>query len=315
VDALADVLDLARVSGSVLAHVHAQGVWGLDLQPDFAAFHAVTAGSVWLQVDDAEPVQLMPGDLVLLPRATRHQLLSRPGAPVSMYDERLKLELTDGAGDLVIPGTGTTSRFLCAGFSYDSELAQPLLALLPSVLFAFATRADPDSPAQATLRILMGELGRKGPASRAIVERLIDVLFVHVLRAWLETTDEAAPPSWLKGLKDPAVARALALLHDRLDEPWTAEQLAREVHLSRSTLIRRFGGLVGEPPLSYLTSWRMTIAARLLRETDDPIGRVAGRVGYTSEFAFSRAFTRHHGQPPGRYRRAASSRRDATASP
>jgi len=306
-DALADVLDLARVSGSVLAHVHAQGSWGLDLQPPGgAALHAVTAGSIWLQVGDSDALQLMPGDLVLLPGGTRHQLLSSPGAPARVYDENLKLELTNDAGDLVIPGTGTRSRFLCAGFSYDSELAQPVLALLPPVLFASAAQADPDSPTQATLRVLMSELGRKEPASRAVVERLIEVLFVHALRSWLESAGESTPPSWLKGLGDPAVGRALALLHDRPERAWTTEELAREVHLSRSTLIRRFGELVGEPPLSYLAGWRMTTAARLLRETSDPLGRIARRVGYTSEFAFSRAFSRRYGQPPGRYRRGAS---------
>jgi AraC-like DNA-binding protein len=250
-------------------------------------------------------MQLMPGDLVLLPGGTRHQLLSNPGAPARVYDERLKLELTNDAGDLIIPGTGTKSRFLCAGFSYDSELARPLLTLLPPVLFASAARADPDSPTQATLRILMSELGRKEPASRAIVERLIEVLFVHVLRTWLDSAGESTPPSWLKGLRDPAVGRALALLHDQPERAWTTQELARQVHLSRSTLTRRFGEQVGEPPLSYLAGWRMTTAARLLRETNDPIGRIARRVGYTSEFAFSRAFSRRHGQPPGRYRRDA----------
>lgn len=306
-DALADVLDLARVSGSVLAHVHAQGPWGLDLElPGGAAFHAVTAGSIWLQVGDADATQLMPGDLVLLPSGTPHLLLSSPGAPARVYDERLKVELTNDEGVLLIPGTGTKSHFLCAGFSYDSELAQPLFGLLPPVLFASAAQADPDSPTQATLRILMSELGRKEPASRAVVERLIEVLFVHMLRSWLDGVGTSTPPSWLKGLRDPAVGRALALLHERPDRAWTTDELAREVHLSRSTLIRRFRELVGEPPLTYLAAWRMTTAARLLRETTDPIGRIARRIGYSSEFAFSRAFSRRYGQPPGRYRRNAS---------
>jgi AraC-like DNA-binding protein len=305
-DALADVLDLGRVSGSVLAHVHAQAPWGLDLEPARgAAFHAVTAGSVWLQVGHTDPVQLMPGDLVLLPSGARHQLLSGPGIPARAYDEGMKLELTNEDGDLVIPGAGTRSRFVCAAFSYDSELGHPLLTLLPPVLFASAAQAEADSPTQTTLRILMSELGRKEPASRAVVERLIEVLFVYVLRTWLDAVGESSPPSWLKGLQDPAVGRVLALMHDRPEQAWTTEELAREVHLSRSTLIRRFRELVGKPPLSYLAAWRMTIAARLLRETSDPVGRIARRVGYTSEFAFSRAFSRQYGQPPGRYRKFA----------
>jgi AraC-like DNA-binding protein len=99
------------------------------------------------------------------------------------------------------------------------------------------------------------------------------------------------------------IARALGLIHERPEEPWTIERLAAEVHLSRATLARRFAECVGEPPLSYLTRWRMDLAAQRLRETDEPVETIAAAVGYTSEYAFNRAFRRHRGQPPGRYRR------------
>lgn len=109
--------------------------------------------------------------------------------------------------------------------------------------------------------------------------------------------------SWLRALRDPAVAGALALLHDRPAQAWTIEALANEVHVSRATLARRFTELVGEPPLAYLTHWRMDLAARRLRETAEPVGAVAESVGYRSEYPFSRAFSRVRGEPPGRYRR------------
>jgi AraC-like DNA-binding protein len=305
VDALADVLNVTRISGSVLAHVHAHEPWGLDLAlPNGAAFHAVTAGWVWLEVDGEPAQRLMPGDVVLLPTpGLRHLLLSAPGAPARRYDPDLKAELVTEGGDLVIPGPGPPTRFLCAGFGYDNELWHPLLSLLPPVLHVSPADEGPETPLQSTLRLLMGELSRRQIGSEAAVERLIEVLFVHVIRSWLDTTADSTPPSWLTGLRDAVVARALGLLHSEPDRAWTVDDLAAAVHVSRSTLVRRFKHLVGEPPGAYLTRWRMELAARLLRESEQSVGRISHRVGYTSEFAFSRAFSKHRGEPPGRYRK------------
>jgi AraC-like DNA-binding protein len=304
VDALADVLNVSRISGSVLAHVHAHEPWGLDLAlPNGAAFHAVTAGSVWLEVDGEPARRLMPGDVVLLPTGLRHLLLSAPGVAARRYDTDLKAELVTAAGDLVIPGPGSPSRFFCAGFSYDNELAHPLLSLLPSVLHLSPADEGPETPLQSTLRLLMGELSRHQIGSEAAVERLIEVLFVHVIRSWLDASADSTPPSWLTGLRDAVIARALGLLHSEPERAWTIDELAAAVHVSRSTLVRRFNELVGEPPGAYLTRWRMELAARLLRESEQSVGRISHLVGYTSEFAFSRAFSKHRGEPPGRYRK------------
>jgi AraC-like DNA-binding protein len=304
VDALADVLAVARISGSVLAHVHAHEPWGLDLElPNGAAFHAVTAGSIWLEVDGEPARRLMPGDVVLLPTGLRHLLLSAPGVPARRYDSDLKAELITATGDLAIPGPGPPSRFLCAGFTYDNELAQPLLSLLPPVLLVSAADEGPETPLQSTLRLLMGELSRHQIGSEAATERLIEVLFVHVIRSWLDASANSTPPSWLTGLRDAVVAQALGLLHAQPERAWTVDELAAAVHVSRSTLVRRFNDLVGEPPAAYLTRWRIELAARLLRESEQPVGRISHLVGYTSEFAFSRAFSKHRGEPPGRYRK------------
>jgi AraC-like DNA-binding protein len=313
VDALADVLNVTRISGSVLAHVHAHEPWGLDLVlPGGAAFHAVTAGSVWLEVEGEPARRLMPGDVVLLPTpGLRHLLVSAPGVAARRYDAELKAELITDAGDLVIPGPGSASRFLCAGFGYDNELAHPLLSLLPPVLHVSPADEGPDTPLQSTLRLLMGELRRHEIGSQAAVERLIEVLFVHVIRSWLATSADSTPPSWLTGLRDDVVARALGLLHSQPERAWTVGELAAAVHVSRSTLVRRFSDLVGEPPAAYLARWRMELAARLLRESALPVGRISHLVGYTSEFAFSRAFAKHRGEPPGRYRKRVRSPRAA----
>jgi len=182
-------------------------------------------------------------------------------------------------------------------------VAQSLLSLLPPVLHV---PADPVAGTQiaAVVSLLASELGTRDAGARAAVARLLDLLLIHAVRAWSAGAADQRP-SWLRALNDPIIARALAALHARPDEPWTIELLGAEVHLSRATLARRFTELVGEPPLTYLTRWRMDLAARRLNDTTEPVEAIARGVGYRSEYAFNRAFSRHRGQPPGRYRRAA----------
>jgi AraC-like DNA-binding protein len=309
-DPLADVLDVTRVDGSVLANVRAHAPWGIRLAPiGGAAFHAVTEGSCWLSAGDGAPVPLAAGDVVLLPTGAGHTLTSEPGVRAQPYDRLTKERMMTPDGDLVLPGHGAAADLLCAAFDYDHEVAHPLLSLLPPVV---RVAVGDSEPAEATLRLLVHELGHRHAGSRAVVDRLIDVLFVHVVRAWIER-DEDGRASWLRGLRDPAVATVLALLHDRPQAPWTVAELAREVNLSRAALARRFSEAVGEPPLAYLTRWRMDLAARALRQGAAPVETIAHSVGYSSEYAFSRAFSRLRGQPPGRYRRLARERTAALA--
>jgi AraC-like DNA-binding protein len=212
------------------------------------------------------------------------------------------------AGDLELGGGGAVTRFLCAGYDYDHEVAQPLMSALPAVLHVPAAQisaGDPGGSIAATLRMLALELSGRAPGSATVVDRLIDLLFVHVLRAWLAEPTAGGPGadrSWLAGLRDPTTSTALGLLHAQPGRPWSADQLARAVGVSRATLVRRFQDRIGQPPMSYLTAWRMDLAARALRNTDQPVDVIAREVGYTSEFAFSRAFARSRGEPPGRYR-------------
>src|SRR5689334_14472515 len=304
-DALAEVLQLSRITGSVLARVRAHEPWGIQLAPvRGAAIHAITAGTCWLRVEGDPPRRLMQGDVVLLPSGARHDLVSTPDGPTQAFEQAAKEQLLTPDGDLIIPGPGALTCFLCASYSYDHEVTQPLLSLLPPVLHVAASDSHGDSPVQSTLRLLSAELGRRGIGTRTVADRLIDVLLVHMVREWLDRGESHTTASWIRGLRDPALAKVLQVLHSRPAEPWTLESIAREVHLSRSTLARRFSDQVGEPPLAYLTRWRMDIAARLLRESDEPVGEVGRRVGYDSEFAFSRAFTRVRGVAPGRYRRS-----------
>jgi len=250
----------------------------------------------------------MPGDVVLLPTNTPHELVSSVDARTDSLARFGTETPRTPKGDMVIRGPGAGTRVLCAAYDYDHEVAHPLLSQLPPVLHIPAGMPGDEGGVAATLSLLALELGARPPGSRAAVGRLIDVMLIHVMRAWLRRQAEDATGGWLLALRDPVVARAMNAIHQRPREPWTIESLAREVSVSRATLARRFAHLVGETPPEYLTRWRMDLAAQRLRDTDDTVAAIAAAVGYRSEYSFSRAFTRHRGLAPGRYRRDARAR-------
>jgi AraC-like DNA-binding protein len=314
VDPLADVFDLSRVSGAVMAQLIGYEPWGVAVDPvPGAVFHAVMAGSCWLRLPGRTPQHLMPGDVVLLPTNTPHELVSSVDArteSLTRFDEDAR---RTAGGDMIVQGPGAATRVLCAAYDYDHEVAHPLMSQLPPLLHVPAGMPGDEGGVAATLRLLTLELGGRPAGSRAAVGRLIDVMLIHVLRAWLRMQDDDTTDGWLLALRDPVVARAMNAIHQRPHEAWTIDALAREVSVSRATLSRRFARLVGGTPPEYLTRWRMDLAAQRLRDTDDTIAAIAAAVGYRSEYSFSRAFSRHRGIAPGRYRRRSRARSLAAA--
>ena len=302
-DPLADVLSVVGVQGTVAARVEASEPWGLDLpQVRGAAFHAMTSGAAWLQVGRGQPVRLMPGDMVLLPTGVPHQLASDPSAPTVPFDLSAAERARESGGILHVGDDGPThARVLCASYWQDHSTTTPLLQLLPQLVHVPAGSGGP--PLDDTLRLLANELQQPDLGTSALLNRLVDVLLIQILRTWLGRHPEQLTASWLLGLRDPVTASALTAIHADPAKPWTVDSLADVAGVSRATLARRFATFVGETPTAYLTRWRMDLAARRLRDTNDPVDVVARSVGYTSEFAFSRAFSRSRSEPPGRYRR------------
>lgn len=300
-DVLADVLALAGVRGTAGARIEAGEDWGwwAAASPGAAAFHAVTAGTAWLGVPGRPPLRLMPGEIVLLPTGVEHVLASDAAAlartgPAACDD----YERTDDGGVRIGSGSVGT-RFLCAHYEHDPAVATPVLSLLPDLVHI---RAQDDDRLQDTVRLLGRELAQPQLATEVVLNRLVDVLLVQLLRAWLTAQPEPPRGSWLGVLQDPMISTAVARLHGDPARQWTTARLASELAVSRATLSRRFPAVVGETPGTYLTRWRMDLAARELRDTDDSLEAIASSVGYTSVYAFSRAFRRARGQPPGRYR-------------
>jgi AraC-like DNA-binding protein len=303
VEALTSVLAANRVTGMVAMQLRARGTWGYggDGIHD-AAFLVVAQGACWLRVAGQEPVQLVRGDVIMLPGGSPHALTSARDGRTQPARDLLAEHPPgpDGVADL--GGSGPAVHLICGEFTFEHDQAHPVLSLLPPLLHVSGAPAADGGELDAVVRMLAAELAESRPGTDTVVAHLADILFVHILRAWL-ADHEHAGPSWLRALGDSQIATALARLHAHPARPWTIEAIAAEVTMSRAAFARRFTSLVGEAPLAYLTRWRLNLAAQRLRDTDLAIAAVAGQVGYGSEYSFSRAFTRLHGQPPGRYRR------------
>jgi AraC-like DNA-binding protein len=265
-----------------------------------AAFHVVIAGSCWLRRHGEQPLHLGTGDVVLLPTGGGHALSSHADSPLVPYDD-VRAAPGEPVATVDLNGPGPVARVICGAYHYDAHAAHPLMNLLPPILHLAAGPSVSRGPVEDTVHMLAMEITSQRPGARTVVDRLVDVLLVHIVREWLALHPDTAR-SWLTALDDPQVGKAVMLIHQQPGQEWTVDTLANQVGVSRATLARRFTALVGEPPMTYLTRWRLELAARRLRDTDEPLPTIATQVGYSTEFAFSRAFTRDRGTPPARYR-------------
>ena len=273
--------------------------WGMALPDgDQAMFHLILEGTAWLRMAAEKPLFLKMGDLVLLPNGPAHELVHEPRARATPL-----AELIAGPLPRAFKSPGTTVA--CGVYSFDASMARSLLAVLPPVLHLKREQLEADPSLSATVALIARELENARPGTDWLVARLFDVLLVYLFRN-LAASIEGDASGWLTALRDPALSKVLSRMHENPDAPWTVASLAREASMSRAAFARRFSAGVGEAPLAYLTRWRMGVAARLLRETNSPLAEIAGRVGYESEFAFSRAFKRALGRPPIAFRRGSA---------
>ncbi|MEU8241112.1 AraC family transcriptional regulator [Actinoplanes missouriensis] len=303
-DVLADILAVSGVRGTVGARIEAGGSWGVRwAESADAVIYAVTGGAAWLEVAGRAPLHLLQGDVFLLPRGTAHALSSAPGAVIHTCDMSAA-EAARQQGDVLRLGDADArTRILGAAYRRDPAVSTQVLTLLPDIVHI--TAGDGDDDLGDTVNLLGKELSRPQLATAVILDRLTDVLLIQTLRVWLQSSPAEADGCWLAALDDPVMSEALGRLHREPARQWTTDDLARELAVSRATLARRFQKVIGQSPGAYLTQWRMDLAARRLRDTDDTVDSIARAVGYTSVYAFSRAFHRARAEPPGRYRIAA----------
>jgi len=300
----ADVLDGALhefgMSGVFYAVSELPAPWGIAMppMPGTMIFHLLTYGAAVIEVEGTW-VAVRPGDLLLVAHGTGHAILDDPGStPVPLFDLP-RIEQTDRYERIRLSGSGARSELVCGAVGFTGLGVERLVRSLPPVLLV---GRDEDSGWQrAALDVIAAESRRPRPGSDLVTARLADVLVVQAVRSWLESS--VPDRGWVAALRDPSLGRALSAFHADPAHPWSLETLARTAGLSRSAFAARFTLLMGETAIGYVTSWRMDLAARLVREQSLPLSRVAERVGYRSEAAFNRAFRRAHGVTPGVFAR------------
>jgi AraC-like DNA-binding protein len=340
-DTLSDVLRAVRLRGAVFYYIDGSSPWMAEAPPareiipaimpgaeHMIEFHGVVEGSCWGAIVGEPAVRLEAGDVILFPHGDGHIMSSAPGmrpkcvdkevyfAPrppqlpfaISLHEKEVTTARLDGGG-------ADRTTLVCGFLGLDSRPFNPLLASLPRVLHVSGTALGADSWVSSFLRAAVVESNQRRPGGEAVLERMSEMLFVEVLRRYVDALPEGQT-GWLAGMRDPSIGRALALMHEKPDAPWTLESLAEDAAVSRSTLHDRFVHFIGQPPMQYLAQWRMQLAAGLLRDTKAKLLEVAAGVGYESEAAFSRAFKRAVGVSPGAWRagRRAGPRRAAAAS-
>ncbi|MEU9476430.1 AraC family transcriptional regulator [Streptomyces sp. NPDC048191] len=297
-DVVSDAIAAVRAGEPSSNRLRVSGTWCVRLSPyEGAGFHVVLRGACRLLPDGGgDPVDLGPGDVVLLPHGAGHVLADRTATAAearrAVPFERVR---DTGAGG---PRTGPDVELLCGKYRLDRSRAHPLMAELPQVVH-LPHRVGGQPELAAALDLLARELDERRPGGCLALPSLLDLLLVYMIRAWMA---RARTGAWPAVLTDPVTTAALRALHSDPAAPWTADRLAAEAGVSRATLARRFTTLVGRPPMAYLTWWRLTLAAIRLRDSDAPLATVARETGYGSPYALSHAFSREFGITPGRYR-------------
>lgn len=302
-DVLTDVLKTLRLRGRVFCCSELTAPWALSLpESGYAHFHVIERGGAWLRLaGEKQAHPLASGDLIIVPHGRGHVLSDSPQSkPVAL---RQLLKGSTAACHLMQHGGGGAQTLMtCGSFQFENAGQNPLIAVLPPLIHLPGQRGRSAEWLEPTLRMLAEEARHPRPGSETLVARLIDIIFVQALRVWLETQPNAQG-GWLGALRDPQIGAALGLIHREPQRAWSVQTLANEVAMSRSPFAAKFTALVGEPPLAYLTRWRMQLAAEYVLRERLTVSEIAGRIGYESEAAFSKAFKRHHGHSPLAYRR------------
>jgi AraC-like DNA-binding protein len=323
VDALSDVLRVIRLSGGVFLEANLTAPWCLKgrISPeDCKAFqvtpslviatHLVVTGQMLVQVNEDEPLVVRAGELVLLPHNDVHAFGSDVTVPPFSQPDEVKAKAAGVFSRIELGGGGEATQLLCGYLGSDQPFG-PLLSSLPPVL-KMDVRATPlGAWVESSFRFAVSQIASGRVGSTTVIAKLSELLFVEAVSHYIAGLPEDRK-GWLAGLRDTQIGRALALMHAQPAQDWSAEALAAEVGMSRSGFAERFATLVGQPPMQYLTYWRMQLAAQRLRESREAVAQVGYAVGYESEAAFSRAFKREFGKGPGEWRRNTASAEPST---
>ena len=312
-DVLSQVLRDVQLQGALFYNGEFSAPWSVHatsaraLASHFApaaehviVYHFLTEGRASIRLESGKRLELNAGDLVMIPHGDRHILEN--GSPTKTVDEAaVSAVLAQGLKVWRVGGGGEITRFVCGYMACEPRLSHILLSGLPS-LFKVNIRNEPSGRwLENSIRFSVNQADANLAGGEAVLSKLSEVLFIETLRAYVSHL----PPEqtgWLAGARDNDVGKTLALMHEDPAYPWTLGELATEAGTSRSVLAERFRHYLGEPPMAYLTRWRLQLGAQKLATTSYSVAQIAGEVGYESEAAFNRAFKREFQMPPARFR-------------
>jgi len=314
-DAFSEVLGGVTLKGALFFSAEFSAPWRLSSPhsqslapvlapgaPHLVIYHFVIEGGASIRVEDGSKIHLEAGDVVVLPHGHPHSMYSAEGALDMEISPIIRKLQNKDLTAMRAGGGGEVTRFVCGYMACDPLLSRPILTGLPSI-FKVNLRTDRSGHwLENSILHLVDEAASSHAGSEAMLAKLSEALFVDTLRRYIAGLPKQEV-GWLAGARDPIVGKSLTLLHCKAQHPWTIAELAREVGLSRSALVERFTRYISEPPIAYLTRWRLQLAARALAATSRGVAEIAADVGYESEAAFNRAFKREFGLPPARYRR------------
>jgi AraC-like DNA-binding protein len=304
-DPVSDALLALSVRSSVFCVSELRAPWAFRVgDAGGPTFHLVLEGSCQLTLDGRAPTGITAGELVVLPRGQAHTIGDTAGSPAVALERLLADHPLDEHARLRYGGTGPLTRLLCGGFALSDGPSASGLDLMPSVLRVGAATVAAAAWLEPLLAMLDAEAAAARPGGTAIVAKIADVFLAQALRTWLADAERRGlRPAGL--LRDRTIGQAVDAIRSRPTEPWTIARLAAHVGLARTALVRRFRAAVGQTPMRYLTAVRLGLAASYLAGGGLSISEVARLTGYDDLAAFSKAFKRLFGQPPGAYRRAA----------
>lgn len=319
-DPLSDVLRNVRLTGALFFAVDASSPWGVDVPRAEAfssillpraqhvvSYHVILKGSGWANIPGVASTWFEAGDVLVFPHGDRYSMLSEPGqAPEFDTQATIDYFRDMAAGKLPFVskeggGQEPLCKYVCGFLGCDLQPFNPVLSALPPLLRVRRSQNERDDLLSHLIDLTLAETRSPRPGGESIRLRLGELIFVEVMRRYLETLP-AHETGWLSGLRDPAIGKALLMLHEQPAYQWTLGELADCACMSRAALAARFSHLVGHAPMQYLTLWRMQIAARLLADTSMKVASVGQEVGYASEAAFSRAFKKVVGASPAVWR-------------
>lgn len=304
IDPIDAVLKTLQIKSTCYGRFEFTNPWGLEIEnhSDHAGFFAVMRGSCWLEIKSLpNPIALSGGDLAVFPHGSGHVIRDQLGSSAITLDVLLKKNGHD-APVFHHGGGGALTTLVCGCFAFEMHRTNPLLSALPEVIYVKGEDGRAVPWLETTLQFLAGEIGSQMPGSEAVVTNLTQILFIQAVRAHINSNESCNKKGLALALIDQQIGLALALMHQMPQEPWTVESLAIQVGMSRAGFAARFRELVGEPPMQYLTRWRMHKAASLIQSGAKTISEISTQVGYEADAAFSKAFKRTTGFSPGEFR-------------